>query len=98
VLASGRSTQNESIANQPASQVKKNAETKPFSRMVTPLNLPLQKGRQKREIRPSPQFNTPTPMAANRIALCKHHHDVKTATEDGGFGRRINHEKHKTHE
>jgi 5-methylcytosine-specific restriction protein A len=24
----------------------------------------------------------------NWQSLCKHHHDVKTATEDGGFGRR----------
>jgi len=23
----------------------------------------------------------------NHQGLCKHHHDVKTATEDGGFGR-----------
>jgi 5-methylcytosine-specific restriction protein A len=24
---------------------------------------------------------------ANSQSLCKHHHDLKTATEDGGFGR-----------
>ena len=25
---------------------------------------------------------------SNHQGLCKHHHDVKTATEDGGFGNR----------
>nr|WP_255342434.1 HNH endonuclease [Herminiimonas sp. CN] len=26
-------------------------------------------------------------VTSNWQSLCKHHHDVKTATEDGGFGR-----------
>lgn len=25
----------------------------------------------------------------NHMALCKRHHDIKTATEDGGFGRPV---------